>query len=63
MTKLLYLLTLIAQAITFLLNKFAEKETEKKYEEARTSTNDVWVDGFGMRRENKNNPPKTSSDK
>ena len=61
MTKLLYLLTLIAQAITFLLNKFAEKETEEKYEEARTSTNDVWVDGFGMRREDKNDPAKTPS--
>jgi hypothetical protein len=61
-TKILYLLTLFAQAVTFFINKHTERETEKKYEEARTTPNDVWVDGFGMRRETKDDPTKTSAD-
>lgn len=61
MTKIIYLLTLIAQAVTFFINKYTEKKTEERYEEARTSTNDVWVDGFGMRRETKDQSIQTNT--
>lgn len=61
-SKLISLLTLLAQALTFLLNKYSEKETEKKYEEVRNSPNNVWVDGFGMRHESKDDSTKTHTE-
>lgn len=59
-TKILNLLLLLSQAVTWILNKYVEKETEKKYENARDNTANVWVDGFGVRRETKDDPTKTN---
>lgn len=62
MAKLLNILYLIAQALTFILNKFAEKRTEEKYEEARNDTVNQWADGFGVRKEVQNDPTKADTE-
>lgn len=59
MTSLIRLLSALLQLVTMLLNKYNEKATEEKYEEVRNATNDVWVDGFGVRRKTDNDPTKT----
>lgn len=58
-TKILNLLLLLSQVVTWILNKYTEKKREEKYENARDDTTNVWVDGFGVRRETKNDPTKT----
>ena len=62
MTSIIRLLSLLIQLVTVALNKYSEKKTEAKYEEARNDPTNVWVDGFGMRRETKDDPTKTNTE-
>lgn len=61
MTSLIKLLSLLLQLVTVALNKYSEKKTEAKYEEVRDNTANVWVDGFGVRRETKDDSTKTNT--
>lgn len=62
MTSLIRLLSLLLQLVTVALNKYSEKKTEAKYEEARNNPTDVWVDGFRVRRETKDDSTKTNTE-
>ena len=62
MASLIRLLSLLLQLVTVALNKYSEKKTEAKYEEVRNNPTDVWVDGFGVRRETKDDSTKTNTE-
>ena len=55
-TKFFSCLTAIIQLVTFLINKYNEKRLEDKLEEVRNDSTAEWVDGFGVRKENDNDP-------
>ena len=50
-----FLATLI-DLINLLLNKYYTAKTEKKLEDIRNDSTAEWVDGFGVRKENYNDP-------
>ena len=55
MTIFKFLTTLI-DLINLLLNKYYTAKTEKKLEGIRNDSTAEWVDGFGVRKENDNDP-------
>lgn len=61
MFKLINLLTSIFQLVTYILNKYDKKRREERYEEVTNNPNSEWVDGFGVRRETKDDPSKTNT--
>lgn len=60
MTIFKFLATLI-DLINLLLNKYYTAKTEKKLEGIRNDSTTEWVDGFGVRKENDNDPTTTRS--
>lgn len=61
MSRLIYLFTLVLEIVTTLINKYNEAQQRKKYEEANSNSTNQWVNGFGVRQENKDDPTKTDT--